>query len=161
MPEPPEFEAESVEEAGVDPCGCNPRRSPSAQSGTVPPAAKDGVLAVPGRILKLVLRVAPKDGAYQALLSVGADGCDPELRVYTVTDIEAALRMFPDLVTSAEQRWQTRPRYPSITRQTSDSLSSSKPARAHPSAAPNVPPRSTVLSASAGESGPNQLDLFG
>src|SRR5215472_10430809 len=90
-----EFEAESVEEAGVDPCGCNPRRSSSAQPGTVPPGARAGVAAVPGRNLKLVLRVAPKDGAYQALLSVGAEGCDPELRVYTVTDIESTLRMFP------------------------------------------------------------------
>lgn len=67
--------------------------------------------------VKLVIRLHPDASAgYRALLALGADGCDPELRAVAVPDLLAALDEVPALLANAEARWHTRPRYPPLPR---------------------------------------------
>jgi hypothetical protein len=69
--------------------------------------------------VKLVIRLHPDASAgYRALLALGADGCDPELRAAAVPDLLAALDEVPSLLADAEARWHTRPRYPTLPRPT-------------------------------------------
>lgn len=67
------------------------------------------------RTLKLVLTLRPADGpGYQAILALGADGCDPLWRSASVADLPAALDEVPALAAEAEARWQAQPRYPTV-----------------------------------------------
>ena len=80
-----------------------------------PPQAVPSQAARPA--LKLVLTLHPlADGGYRALLSLGCDGFDPELRVCHVPDILPALDEVPALVAAARSRWQSQPRYPPLGR---------------------------------------------
>jgi hypothetical protein len=67
----------------------------------------------PRRSLKVVLTLQPQDGTgYQALLALGADGCDPILRSIVVADLAGAWAELPALLMEAEDRWENQPRYP-------------------------------------------------
>ena len=89
--------------------------------------------APPARTLKVVLTLAPHraDGKqdqpreavpavagetvgplYDAVLAVGADGCDPQFRSVAGTALAGALDEVPALIAEAETRWRSRPRYP-------------------------------------------------
>src|SRR6266545_2919863 len=70
----------------------------------------------PGRTLKLVARLRPTSGGFQAQLSAGADDCDPELRVLDVADPVTAIMALVELLARAEGRWQTQPRCPAAPR---------------------------------------------
>lgn len=98
-----------------------------ASPSTPPSADQGGTTGTVGRALKLVLtlRPLPADGGtgYQAVLAVGADGCDPQLHVAEVDGLPAALAEVPGLAARAEAHWQRQPRYPIRTRQGSPASS--------------------------------------
>lgn len=86
-------------------------------SVTPPPAAKPDAAAPapsPARPpLKLVVLLQPEGDGFRALLSLGREGCDPELRSARVDDLAAALDEVPALLAEAEARWASQPRFPS------------------------------------------------
>jgi hypothetical protein len=94
--------------------GPAPARAVSAEAESAKPAD--------GRSLKVVLTLKPEalprgdegapDPSYHALLSVGADGCDPLLRAAAGTDLAGILDEVPGLVAEAEAKWATQPRFP-------------------------------------------------
>lgn len=84
-----------------------------AQADAQPPTATPP----PRRALKLVVSLlAGADGGGRALLALGADGCDPQLRAVLAPDLYAALDEVPALLADAEARWQEAPRYPATRR---------------------------------------------
>jgi len=86
-------------------------RTPEPAETTAP----EVVVPSPRRALKLVvtLRLDTNDGVV-AVLGLGAEGCDPLLRVAPVEDLLAALEDVPALLAEAEARWQVTPRYPTV-----------------------------------------------
>ena len=125
---------------------------------------------VPRRALKLVLTLKPSSGpGYQAVIALGAEGCDPLMRTAEVESLAAALDLGPGLAAEAESRWRLQPRYPSAP--------SAVPGRARAAAAANrsrevgQPPRERDAKESKAEqpahnpesSAPStgQLSLFG
>ena len=108
--------------------------SPPPAEGTSPPTGGTPAPTPsepPARALKVVLTLAPHrpDGnhdqprneasagvaagpLYDAMLAVGADGCDPQFRSLAGTALAGALDEVPALIADAETRWQSRPRYP-------------------------------------------------
>ena len=120
LPARPGHETSPTEEAAAAPESKGEHGEPTeeAPEGERPAEASR-------RALKLVLHLQPTGAAgYRALLALGADGCDPLLRVAEVASLTAALDAVPGFVAEAESRWQTRPRYPAS-------------AKARPAAAPS------------------------
>ena len=109
----PTVESEDVQ---PDPCGCTTR--PDAHGGETmasaptEPGNGSSVQASRGRTVKLVAVLRPSDTGFQAQLAAGADGCDPELRVVHVPDVSGALAGLREVLFTAQNRWQTQPRYP-------------------------------------------------
>ena len=123
------------------------QRSTLAGAEPAQSAARTGV--------KLVIRLHPDASAgYRALLALGADGCDPELRAAAVPDLLAALDEVPALLADAEARWHARPRYPPLPRPTTRHGAGTA-GRAQPTRAPAVPaplpPGTTPPATPAGE----------
>jgi len=86
-------------------------RTPEPAEVTTPGPA----VPSPRRALKLVVTLRPNGNAgYVAVLALGAEGCDPLLRVAPVDDFLAALEDVPALLAEAEARWQVTPRYPTV-----------------------------------------------
>jgi len=113
------------------------------------------------RALKLVIRLHPRDHGYQALLSVGADECDPEMRMLEVTDLPAALSHFPELLAAAETRWQTQPRFPSSATRPPVSARAQRTATSSPSnRAPSTAQPPADLPPPRSADAPDQLALF-
>ena len=125
-----------------DACGCAPVRP--AQ-----PLA---------RKVKIVLRVEPVENGIRALVAVGADDCDPELRVLDAPDLAGVLQLVPTLVTTAETRWANQARYPIVARP--------RPPRSplSPAPRPSPPPvasNATAAAPAAPATAQEQLQLFG
>ncbi len=81
------------------------------------------------RALKLVVSLRPGGAmGYQAVLALGADGCDPLLHAADVGDLAGALEEVPGLLAQAEGRWELQPRYPAA-----------PPAKTRPAAASRAP----------------------
>lgn len=187
QPRPSDLAGASGKAAGgaVDPCGCLP--SPDREESPTPepdeqaethqkhdqPAdggARDEQppAEAPGRALKLVLHLQPTRAAgYRALLALGADGCDPVLRLAEVANLASALDEIPGLVAEAEARWQTRPRYPASAKARS-AATTSRPKAAPPAVASEAkePAADASTTKPAAEASPKaapagQLSLFG
>ena len=125
-----------------DACGCAPVRP--AQ-----PLA---------RKVKIVLRVEPVENGLRALVAVGADDCDPELRVVDAPDLAGVLQLVPTLLTTAETRWANQARYPMAARPRTPRTQSSPAPRPSP---PPVAAHVTAASAAAPATAQEQLQLFG
>jgi hypothetical protein len=149
--------------------------NPPAPADSPDPTSVDSAPPVetPRRPLKLVATLQPAaDGGYHVILALGSDGCDPLFRALDAPDLPAALADVPALLTEAQDRWQTQPRYPSA-----GPMAKSKPpvrtvepttpsAAGPPAAAPVVPaaptpnvPVAPVVPPTRPASG--QLSLFG
>ncbi len=113
------------------------------------------------RSLKLVLTLQPEGTeGYQAMLALGAEGCDPILRSVAVAGIAEAVDQIPALVAEAEDRWQLQPRYPAT-------AAAKAPAAAPSGRAPKVPQAparaedQTAPKPVQGAAAADQLPLFG
>lgn len=147
--EPPQSPLASASSSSpsVDPP--NSTESHAAASAAAPEAPPDR----PRRALKLVVSLQPREGQrYNALLALGADGCDPLLRSIDVDAPTAVLALVPALIAEAEARWQTQPRYPSAR---PGKAPRSTPAPSRPT---DVPPPDPPTPKSAG-SGPTEPRL--
>lgn len=86
-------------------------RTPEPAEATTP----GPTVPSPRRSLKLVVTLRPDGNAgFVVVLALGAEGCDPLLRVAPVDDFLAALEDVPALLAEAEARWQVTPRYPTV-----------------------------------------------
>lgn len=123
-------------------CGCAPVR------GAQPLARK----------LKIVLRLEPVEGGLRALVAVGADDCDPELRMLGAGDVASVLQLIPALLAAAETRWARQARYPMAARPPSQR---SQPSAAQQTAPPPLGPNTTVPTPAVQSAAQSQLQLFG
>ena len=125
----------------------------AADSGTAD-GRKDPQLRGDVRGMKLVvtLQLDPS-GSQRALVALGADGCDPEIRVAVVPDLLAALDEVPAVLAAAQARWQTQRRYAPPPRSASIGRMA---ARTHaapvPPAAPPMPPSAPAPDANSEQS---------
>ncbi len=94
-------------DATPDACGCAPPSAAAPTDAGVEPVVNTPPTAAPSAALKLVVQLlpAPRGPGYRALLSLGRDGFDPELRAVAVADLAAALDEVPALLADAEARW--------------------------------------------------------
>jgi hypothetical protein len=125
----------------ADACGCAPARAAQPLD----------------RKIKLVMRLEPNDTGLRALVAVGADDCDPELRVFEVANLSDALQSVPQLLAAAEARWASQARYPMAARPRTE--------RNPVSVARRLAPPTTVQNAAAATVAPSpaaqgQLGLF-
>jgi hypothetical protein len=113
------------------------------------PAAPATSLVATARELKLVASLRPlPDGGYRAQLAVGANDCDPELRVQQVDDVAGALHALGELSVAAHARWEQQKRYPAVPKPTpaprqpaARTRAASRPAAGTaPAGAPPAPP---------------------
>ena len=91
----------------------------SSQEGVEGSGEEATSAASPGirRALKLVVTLHPTaENRFQALLAVGAEGCDPLVRSAEVEDLVDALGALVGLVEEAEEQWREHSRYPTAQR---------------------------------------------
>lgn len=142
-----------------------PEPGPAAPPETdgLPPArqaAPPPVAAAP--TLKLVVQLLPagEGGTSRALLSLGRDGCDPELRAVEADDLAAALDEVPALLADAEARWSTQPRYPSAPPARRPATASQVQRPAQGTRTPSAPAAPRTAPVAQPEDQRAQLDLF-
>jgi hypothetical protein len=165
-PEGEEPFSEPIGEAGSDSVAVadgeesTPPEDAEGEGEERPTAAEGPPEPRPRRSLKVVLTLQPQnDTGYQAVLALGADGCDPILRSIEVADLAGAWAELPALLAEAEDRWENQPRYPAAapakTTRVAPARAAAKPETAPAEGGPSSP-------APASESTPSdQLALFG
>ncbi|MFN8472136.1 MAG: hypothetical protein U0822_08110 [Anaerolineae bacterium] len=135
---------------------------PEQQSTAALPADR------PGRTLKVVLTLQPRDDAhYRTLIALGADGCDPILHTLDPQDLPNILAAIPDLLARAEAHWAVHPRYPTVP----PPKATAKPATMQPEQGPDsadaehpshpIPPVPVLDAEPSASDSAGQLTLFG
>jgi hypothetical protein len=127
---------------------------------TAPPSETlPGGAAPTHRTLKLVLTLTPTgSGGHQALLAVGADGCDPLLRSIEIEHTAEALAEMVSLIEVAEAHWQVQPRNPAVSKKTGATTSKKQPPPLHQREAERPTPETEESDAELAHAG--QLQLF-
>jgi hypothetical protein len=109
------------------------------------------------RKVKIVLRLEPVETQLRALVAIGSDDCDPELRMLDAGDLVSVLELIPALLSAAETRWASQARYPMAARPRSQRIQPSVAPQTAPTPSAPTPTAPTPTVPSATQS---QLQLF-
>ena len=163
QPERGDVPADAADSGGLAPTQGQPAGEDACRAAQDP--APEAASEPPRRALKFVVTLWPGAAAgYDAVLALGADGCDPLLRAAHVADLAAALEEIPGLLAEAEARWQVQPRYPTGPAGRTRPAAPSRPATSQSVALPSEQASAEPASAPPARLAPadrtGQLSLF-